>query len=174
MNNKKKLVAALSLILCLSVSVSIAVAYFTDYEAAKGGAVLHLKGEDVIEEKFDDNEKVVSVRNTGETDLLVRVRALGENVIPNSKNSSDWVSDPEGIWWYYNGVLKPDNSTPEIRFEVKNIPADADAKDFDVTVVQEAVRVTYTQDADGNNIVAAPDGWTGFPTIADNSDSDAE
>ena len=167
MNNKKKLVAALSLILCLSVSVSLAVAYFTDYEAAKGGAVLQLKGEDVIEEHFDGNEKVVSVKNTGETDLVVRVRAIGENVTPNSKNSKDWVSDPNGIWWYYKGILKPGTSTAdEIRFEVKGISPDADPVEFDVTVVQEAERVTYTQDEKGNNIVAAPDGWDGFPTIA--------
>ena len=42
MKNKTKLVIALSLILCLTASVGFTLAYFTDYESAKGGAVVDL------------------------------------------------------------------------------------------------------------------------------------
>ena len=34
-----------------------------------------------------------------------------------------------------------------------------DINDFDVVVVQEAERVVYDADADGNNTVSIPDGW---------------
>ena len=42
---KKTVLAVLALVLCLSVTIGGAMAYFTDYEDAHGGAVLNLGGE---------------------------------------------------------------------------------------------------------------------------------
>lgn len=165
MKTRKTVITALSLIMCLTVSIGLTVAYFTDYEAARGGAVINLKGYDEIEEHFDGNDKVVSIKNTGETDLVVRVRAYGDNLTPNSAKNTDWAGDKDGSWWYYSKILKPGDSTSEIRFEVRGRVDPDDPVDFDVTVVQEAERVTYMQDDKGRNIVAAPEGWDSLPVI---------
>ena len=159
---------ALSLILCLTVSIALAVAYFTDYEDAKGGAVLHLSGQTEIKEEFDKNDKLVTVTNISEDDvnMVVRIMAFGENLQYSPENEGDWVKGEADNIWYYTKVLKKGESTSQLRVHVEGIAKPADPLDLEVTVVQEAERVTYTQDKSGKNIVAAPDGWAGFPVIA--------
>lgn len=173
MSNKKKLLIAVGIILCLTVNIGFTVAYFTDYEAARGGAILHLSGQSEITEKIDGNEKVVTITNTGKTDLVVRVQAFGENV--QAKPGDAWAqgSGDGSSWYYYTKVLKAGETTPEIRFAVSGRVDTDDPVDFDVTVVQEAERVVYTQDADGNNVVAAPAAWEGCPAISAPDDSRA-
>ena len=78
MRNKRKLVITLSLILCLTASVGFTLAYFTDYENAKGGAVVKLSGQTEVEEEFDGNNKQVTIKNTGDTDMVVRLKVFGD------------------------------------------------------------------------------------------------
>lgn len=160
MKDKKLLVTALSLILCLTVSIGIALAYFTDYEDARGGAEIKLTGRTETEEEFDGDEKVVSISNTGETDMVVRVLAFGENLTFNTGNNGDWADGGDGAW-YYTKVLKAGESTSELRIAVGGRVDPKDPVEYDVTVVHEASRVTY----DGDE-VARPDGWTGCPAIS--------
>ena len=169
MKKNKLLIMALSLTLCLTVSIGLAVAYFTDYEDAKGGAVLHLGGRTEIEEHVDKDKKEVTLRNTGEVDMVVRVLFFGGDqtganyeVLPDQ--SSDWTGS--GNTWYYNKILKPGESTSKLVASVEGSVKDGDHIDFDITVVHEAKRATYAQDSGGKNIVAAPEGWDGFPVIA--------
>ena len=46
----------------------------------------------------------------------------------------------------------------ELKAEIK-VSGNEDINDFDVVVVQEAERVVYDQDSEGNNIVSVPAGW---------------
>ena len=175
MKKNRLLIMALSLILCLAVSIGIALAYFTDYESAKGGAVLHLGGRTEIEEKADKDKKEVTLKNTGDVDMVVRVMFFGGNqtganyeVVPD--DSAGWTGS--GNTWYYTKVLKPGETASKIVASVEGVVKDGEHIDFDITVVHEGSRVTYTQDADGKNIVAAPSGWDGFPVIAAESDGE--
>lgn len=162
MKKNKLLIMALSLTLCLTVSIGLAVAYFTDYEAAKGGAVLHLSGRTEIEEHFDGNDKLVKITNVSEddVDMVVRVLAYGENLQYTSETDGDWIKDSgaDNIY-YFHKVLKKGESTSDLRVHVEGEIKPGDPIDFEVTVVHEAERVTYTQDAGGNNIVQIPEGW---------------
>ena len=167
--HRKILVTALSLILCMSVSVGIAVAYFTDYENARGGAILHLKGQTWIDEKADDKSKTVVIQNVDEPDMVVRVMIIGDtdHLGAVTFDDNDWIAGDDG-WYYYKRILKGctdaersnGGKTSPLKAEI-NVSGNEDINDFDIAVVQEAERVTYDGlDEDGNDIVSIPDGWS--------------
>lgn len=159
-NHKKLLIMALSLILCLAVSIGIAVAYFTDYENARGGAVIRLTGQTELKETVDEKGKTVSIQNVDEADMIVRVMFIADAAHLGEISMGDGWSGPDSKGWYYYGkVLKGSksgsgDSTTDIKAEVK-VKGDEDVNDFDVVVVHEASRVLY----DGDTVVI-PDGWS--------------
>ena len=168
---KNRIMTALCIALCLAVSVGIAVAYFTDYENAKGGAVLSLNGSTETQEDLDRNGKTIAIYNNGDTDMAVRVMIFGDTDLITVGDSSSWTASAaesaDGVLvYYYNGILHPGKTTPELRAEISGRVSETDPVSFDITVVHESSRVTYTQDESGGNVVAAPDGWAGFPLIA--------
>lgn len=155
MRNKRKLVIALSLILCLTASVGFTLAYFTDYEDAKGGAVVKLSGQTEVEEEFDGNNKQVTIKNTGDTDMVVRLKVFGDekHMKENSTNNKDWVKGSDGFW-YYKKVLLAGKDASMFKVDVSGKIDPGDPIDFEITVVHESQRVTY----DGDK-VAIPKGW---------------
>ena len=159
MRNKSRLVIALSLILCLTASVGFTLAYFTDYENAKGGAVIKLSGQTEVKEEFDGNNKKVTIKNTGDTDMVVRVRVFGDenhmtvNKADDPDYSSDWIKGSDDFW-YYKKVLPAGDSAPMLKVTVEGKIDPGDPIDFEITVVHESQRVTYVGDK-----VAIPDGW---------------
>ncbi len=156
--NRMKLITALGLILCLMVSVGFTVAYFTDYENARGGAVVDLSGRTEIEEEFDESNKIVTVKNTGDVDMVVRVIVLGdkEHMTVNTENNDDWVKGTNDDYWYYTKVVKAETGeTTPLRIEVKGPVDPDDPIDFEIIVEHEAQRVTYDGDT-----VAIPEGWS--------------
>ena len=107
--NKKIIITALSLVLLLTASVGLTAAYFTDYEAAKGGAVLSLSGQTQLEETMNGNNKTVVIKNVGETDMIVRVQVIGDGDKVNVTAGSEW--EKAGDWWYYKDILKAGQET---------------------------------------------------------------
>ena len=65
-NHRKLLIMALSLILCITASIGITFAYFTDYENARGGEILNLKGQTWIDENADKGGKSIKIKNVNE------------------------------------------------------------------------------------------------------------
>ena len=163
-NHSKLLIMALSLILCLSVSVGIAFAYFTDYENARGGAVLRLKGQTWIDEKADDKSKTIVIKNVNEPDMVVRVMIIADkDHLGDIELEDGWSGPDEDGWYYYENVLKGSTDrdgeeTTKLTAEVK-VSGNEDINDFDIVVIQEAERVVYEQDEEGNNVVSIPAGW---------------
>lgn len=163
-NHRKLLIMALSLILCITASVGITFAYFTDYENARGGAILNLKGQTWIDEQADKNGKTIKIKNVNEPDMVVRVMIIADKDHLGAITLGDGWTGPDADGWYYYGkVLKGSTDrdggeTSELRAEV-NVSGNEDINDFDVVVVQEAERVLYDQDSEGNNIVSVPAGW---------------
>jgi hypothetical protein len=155
MRNKRKLVITLSLILCLTASVGFTLAYFTDYENAKGGAVVKLSGQTEVKEEFDGNNKKVTIKNTGDTDMVVRLRVFGDedHMTVNSTGNTDWLEGTDGFW-YYKKVLPAGAEASMFKVDVSGKIDPGDPIDFEITVVHESQRVTY----DGDK-VAVPEGW---------------
>ena len=79
--NKKAILLAISFALVLSLSVGTAFAYFSDYATAKGGAAITLGGKTDINEDVNGKIKTISIENTGETDVVVRVKIFGQTDI---------------------------------------------------------------------------------------------
>lgn len=153
--SKKTIILALSLILCFSVSIGIATAYFTDYESAKGGAVLKLSGQTELDEHMNGNNKEIVISNTDESDMIVRVKVIGyEDRIEVSGDG--WIKGDDG-WYYWSKILKG-SKVAEERGETSMLKAEvtlaADEITTDIVVVHEASRTVY----EGNSIVV-PNGW---------------
>lgn len=159
-NNSKLLIMVLSLVLCLSVSIGFALAYFTDYEAARGGAVLNLSGQTWLKEDANEKQKVVSIKNVDEPDMVVRVMVIGDKSHLGTITSDGWTGPDEDGWYYYNKILKGSkdgngDETSTITAAV-NVNGDEDINAFDIVVVHEAERVVY---GDDGKSVKVPDGW---------------
>lgn len=159
--HRKLLVMALSLILCMSVSIGLAFAYFTDYENARGGAVLHLKGQTEITEDVDETGKTISIQNVDEPDMVVRVMIIADEAHLGEITLGEGWEDGKDGWYYYNRILKGSSAkndrekrTSDLEAKI-NVSGDEVVTDFEVVVVHEAERVVY----DGDK-VAIPDGWS--------------
>ena len=155
---KKIIITTTALLLCLTVSIGLATAYFTDYESAKGGAIIHLKGQTELVEEMDGNNKNITVVNTGETDMIVRVMIYGDENHMKVTAPDDWYKGNDGAY-YYKKVLKgaKDGSEGEATSTLHaaiTVHGDEDIQNFDIVVVQEGSRVVY----DGSRLVS-PDGW---------------
>ena len=159
-NRKKKMLIAAVLLVALAAPAA-AYAYFTDYEDAYGGAVLKLEGETTIHETPEDAKKTISIENTGETDVIVRVAVYGDYLGNIDYDAGDWTKD--GEWYYYNSILEPGGTTSDIVANIDTAAAKAAGHDFDIVVVHESQRVSY--DGTEENNVVLPEGWT-LPDIS--------
>ncbi len=153
----------LGILLVALAAPAAAFAYFTDYEDARGGAVIELEGETTIQEEASDAKKDISIKNTGDTDVVVRVAVYGDYISGYEfQNADDWTKD--GDWYYYEGILAPNQSTSTITAKIDKDKAEAAGHDFDIVVVHESERVSYngTVKDDGTieNRVVRPDGWS--------------
>ena len=108
---KKLSLLVVTLVLVLSVSVGLTMAYFSDYTPAKGGELLVLGGQTEIEEHVTDNSKDVTIHNTGETTVLIRVGIFGPDKMDVQYDESAWEKD--GTFYYYKKALKPGEATSE-------------------------------------------------------------
>lgn len=161
MIRKKRLLLTTVIVLAVLLACTcVAFAYFTDYEDAHGGAVLRLEGESELHETPEDDKKIISIENTGETDIIVRVAVFGDYVTEEA-DEEDWIKD--GDYWYYKHILEPGKSTSEIIANIDTKKAKEDGHDFEIVVVHEIERVTY--DGTEENKVVKPEGWT-YPDIA--------
>lgn len=153
----RKLITICAVLISLIASTTAAYAYFTDYEEALGGAQIKLEGQTEIHETPEDDQKTISIENTGETDVVVRVAVFGDFIDWDNTTYSDddWMKD--GDWWYYKKILKPGETTSEIVVKIDTDAAKEAEHDFDIVVVHESARVTYDGTAD--NKVVKPDGW---------------
>lgn len=155
--SRKKVLAVLVAVLCLSVTIGGAMAYFTDYEDAYGGAVLRLDGETTIDEGNVAGEKNITITNTGEVSVLVRVGIFGDEkyLQTPSYTDADWI--PYNGFYYYRWVLEPGKQTSVIKATVKDEwkgeKASIPEEDFEITVVHESVP------AYENGEIAFPEGW---------------
>ena len=155
-NIDKKILAIFALALSLSVAVGSALAYFSDYEEASGGATLNLGGQTRLTEGENENEKDIVVTNTGKTDMIVRVGIFGPDEMQAPVMKGDWTLGGDGMY-YYGKVLKPGEDTGEGNL-VSSMKFSWDGEepdyDFEVTVVHEGSQAVY----EGEKL-AVPDGW---------------
>ena len=112
---------------------------------------------------------MISIENVGETDVVVRVAIYGDYIDwDKSTIGEGWTRADGDEWYYYNKILKPDETTSTITAKVDKTAAEKAGHDFDIVVVHESERVSYDGTAD--NKVRKPDGWTNMPAIYGSSE----
>jgi len=136
-----------ALVLVLSLTVGLTMAYFSDYTEAKGGIKVALGGETTIREDQNDDNKVIRIENTGDTDVVVRVAVYAPTEV--SYTGSGWTNS--GDYWYYDKVLPVGEMSDPLTAKWE-VPADL-GDDYNVIVIQESDQVVY--DASGN--IVKPD-----------------
>ena len=155
---KNRIITIAALLLSLVVGIGFAFAYFTDYEAARGGAIIHLGGQTELIEQMDGNNKKISVKNTGQTDMIVRVMIFGDESKMTVTAPDDWYKGDDGAY-YYKKILhgsadgKHGDSTSTIHAEIK-VTGDDATQNFDTVVVHEGSQAVY----DGTKL-AVPKNW---------------
>ena len=147
-----------ALVLSLSVTIGGTLAYFSDHEAASGGATLNLGGKTEMKEGESSKEKDIVITNTGKTNMLVRVGIYGPDEMAAVEFSGDWQYNSKDGMYYYKKVLEPgtDTSASKLKSSMKfNWEGDEPDYEFEVTVVHESAQLLF--DEKGN--VVTPDGW---------------
>ena len=151
-NKRYLLIAFLSLLLLLPYGAKLTGAYFSDRDEAKGSNSIKLGQTVTITEEVDsEGNKDVTLNNTGDTPVVVRVAVFANAAYIEEPAGENWVNGGDG-YYYYKKVLAPGESTSvlEVNLKKENIPN----YHFEIVIIEEAERVTYNGDS-----VARPDGW---------------
>ena len=169
MKFKKYCMIAAALTLVSLASVKTTMAYFTDTEQATGGVTPSLGDSRLVpHEKVEGLVKHITVENTGNYDVFIRVKAVyGSNynaeVVVNT--SAGWELKDDG-YYYYKDVVKAHETAPELQLQITVKDNTAVEESFNVVIVQEASLAIY--DADGNASVD----WT--KTVMSRQEYDAK
>lgn len=139
--------AGAALFLTAGVSAGKAMAYFTTYTSASGGAVLHLGFTTTVPgEEVSDWTKRVSIQNTGDMECYVRARAFAgevyEAAMTYTDESGKWTRGEDG-YYYYSDILAPGEASEELLIMIDHLNRE---EDFNVIVVQECTPVLYDED----------------------------
>ncbi len=165
MNKVTKIIACLALLACTFLvceKTGITGAYFSDHTEAKGSVPLILSYKTELNEIDDEGNKNIGIKNTGEIDVIIRVRLFGVDALPEGTVSYEydedlWVLEDDG-YWYYKKIL-PAGEQTEAGLKVIVDPDKAPEEDFEITVVVETERVVYETET----TLVKPDGWTYVP-----------
>lgn len=148
-SKKKMLLAALALALVATLGVGSAMAYFTTYSTASGTVEMNMGFTETIpDETLDQNGKHVTIRNVGDYDCFIRVKAFAPFELTYVAPNNDWTDGGDG-YWYYNPVLVAGGTSSELNvsFEYPVNTEEETTEEFNVVVVQEYTPVVY----DANN-----------------------
>ena len=170
---KKKsilIVLAVLLVFIAVTPIRESLAYFTAYDEAEGNGTVDLVWSTTIVESFPyDRDKNITILNTGETPVIVRVQVFsGEFAATYSVEDGKWIQEDDG-WWYYSEILEPGDESSALYAKV-NLETAPDY-DFNIVVVHESSRVFYV---DGTNTIATPEGWTYVPDAATSGEGGAD
>lgn len=143
---KNLCLAAVALTLTAGLGVGSAMAYFTTYATASGGASLSLNNTVTIpEEEVVNWTKNVIIQNTGETDCYVRVQVFAGEKYQNSLQYSDengkWTPGGDG-YYYYSDIVPAGGQSEKLMIHIDNLDSE---DDFNVIVVQESTPVLYDE-----------------------------
>ena len=155
MRYRKLLLTMAALTLIGFASVKPAMAYFTDYALATGYRTIKVHDSEFTPptDSVENMVKTVSLTNTGDFDMYVRVMVIcPEGITATMQDSPDWELRSDN-YYYYNPILKATDeekkiSTSNLNLKISEPTGDLSGKDFNVIIVQEGTKVHY--DADGN------------------------
>lgn len=144
MMNRKTIAFMIAVLMIFGLTVSQSSAYFVAYTDAAGTKTVTLEAQTELIEELEGHDKKIQIKNTGESDVFVRVKVFyAQQTDVSVKISGDNWTLKEGCY-YYSRPLARDEVTETLEVEVE-VPKDYD-QDFQITVVQEYVIAVYDGD----------------------------
>lgn len=155
MKMSKKVLAALAVVLPLSVGAGSALAYFTANTSATGGFTVEVGNPDTeITEDFSNWTKTIVITNNGDVPVYVRARTYATQTDRVGEISGEgWTKGTgDDVYYYYGPVLNAkiagdENNPPVIdatkELTIKIIPPTlaVEKDEFNVVVVYESTSV---------------------------------
>lgn len=141
MKNKKLIIVAAALLMLGAISIKPAMAYFTDTHTANG-SVLFGKHAITPHEKTEGLTKTITVENTGDYPVFVRVKLFAgttHGLKFNEDKSAKWSFNGNDEFYYFETPIAPKELTEELVVDID--PIDETAGEFNVIVVEEGCRV---------------------------------
>lgn len=147
MKRRTWLLLLLTVVLVLGAGIGSAYAYFTTYSSARGGYIVRAENETEIHETALGASKEISIKNTGDYPVFVRVKIFkgSEITVTPTFNDRYWAYNSADEYYYYQQALEPGALTDVLKFDL-TIPKDADAQegdDVNVVVVYESVPAVF-------------------------------
>ena len=154
LKNKKTLcLAAVAVLMVLTLSVGSAMAYFSTYVISKGSKLYEQEfPRTELDERISAGMKSITIKNVGNADgkgaaCFVRVKVIAADayesrvsVAAGNNSESDWYA--EGDYYYYNKVLELGEltTTLDIHINTENLK-----EAFNVVVIQENTPALYNE-----------------------------
>lgn len=145
LDKKAFCLAGAAFLLVGNAAVGSAMAYFTTYAAASGGAEVNLGfTKTVLNEKAVDWTKQIAIENQGDYDCFIRVKIFaGEKYQGGLEISGENWSKGEADYYYYKNVVPAGETAPDqLMVKVDNMES---TEGFRVVVVQECTPVLYDE-----------------------------
>lgn len=152
--------AAVAACLLASLSVGTTLAYYTDATNAVGILPYSVSPSTTdIHENSDGAHKIVSIENTGNSPVLVRMKVLfaesNAAVSIGSDPDKNWVVDDDGWIYYTNPLWGYGDMTSELKILVEPKTSQGSLADFNVTVIQQCADLEWDaewKNAQGNEV----------------------
>ena len=147
---KKIYLMAAALALIATIGIGSAFAYFTTYVVADGGVKVSIGSTVTVpEEEMNLHFKHVTIKNTGDYDCYVRVKAFAgaeyDNLIYSDDNGK-WSLGADG-YYYYSDIVPAGETTGTLKIAVEGLKeAPKENESFNVIVVQECTPVLFSED----------------------------
>ncbi len=144
---KRIAVAGLAICLFALTTVSVSLAYYTDTSSASGSVPFTIGTE--INENFDGMNKDITIKNTGNVPVMVRLKVAYPSEefasVSVGSTSGNWVVlNSDDGWIYYAQPLMAGATTDNLDVNVK--PSDDAPSSFDITVFQQHGVIRYEND----------------------------
>lgn len=144
---KRIVIAGVAICLFALATAGVSLAYYTDTSNASGSVPFTTSPPSTeIVESFEGMNKDVTIKNTGDMPVVVRIKATYPSeefaAVSVGSTSSNWVvlSEDDG-WIYYAQPLMADASTERLDINVKS--SDDAPANFDITVIQQHAIAYY-------------------------------
>lgn len=161
MRKKRIIIISIVLMLLALIPVQSTLAYFTDRHQYKGEATLDLNWKTEFKEEMKDNDKDLTVKNTGEVDVIVRVKVFCNQTLIDQIDTNDvWIKNEEDGWYYYAKILPVGATTEDLYVKLKGSDK-LPEYEFNIIVVHESARVVY----ENNTQLKKPEGWKYVPEV---------
>lgn len=165
LHKKPLIMETAALALTGTLAVGSAMAYFTTYTTAGGGVTMNMGFTETIpNETVDKDGKHVTIKNTGDYDCFVRVKAFAPMELTYTADPDKWEAKNDG-YWHYKEVLPAKKSTStELNISYKFPEGKDKPEEFNIVVIQECTPVLYDENgnpyADWNHVITTEDSKT--------------